>query len=69
ARASRAAIERAIEAGADPLRVEVYDVLETPVSYSAQQTIRIAAKAAGPLSPLGAKASAPIPTRPPLSIP
>lgn len=67
ARASRAAIERAIEAGADPLRVEVYDILETPVSYSAQQTIRIAAKAAGPLSPLGSQASAP--ARPPLSIP
>ena len=32
ARASQSAIDRAIEAGADPLRVEVYDVLETPVS-------------------------------------
>lgn len=55
ARASRAAIDRAIEAGADPLQVEVYDILETPVSYSAQQTIRISAKAAGPLSTLGTR--------------
>jgi len=53
ARASRAAVERAIEAGADPLKVEVIDILETPVSYSTQQTIRVSAKAAGPLARLG----------------
>ncbi|WP_319021990.1 hydantoinase/oxoprolinase family protein [Brevibacterium sp. FME17] len=61
ARASQAAIDRAIEAGADPLRVEVYDILETPVSYSAQQTVRISAKAAGPLSILGSRSSVPSP--------
>lgn len=52
-RASRAAMDRAIEAGADPLHVEVIDILETPISYSAQQTVRISAKAAGPLARLG----------------
>ena len=65
ARASQSAIDRAIEAGADPLRVEVYDVLETPVSYSAQQTVRISAKAAGPLSILGSRAPATSPDHSP----
>jgi N-methylhydantoinase A/oxoprolinase/acetone carboxylase beta subunit len=69
ARASRTAIERAIEAGADPLRVDVYDVVETPVSYSAQQTVRISAKAAGPLSSLGSSAAAQPPSRSAVSIP
>lgn len=55
AKASRAAVERAIEAGADPLRVEVVDILETPISYSAQQTVRVSVKAAGPLARLGSK--------------
>ena len=69
ARASRTAVERAIEAGADPLRVEVYDVVETPVSYSAQQTVRISVKAAGPLSSLGSRADAQPASRPAVTIP
>lgn len=68
ARASRAAIDRAIEAGADPLRVEVYDILETPVSYSAQQNVRISAKAAGPLSTLEPRPFPVTPNEPPVSI-
>ena len=59
AKASRTAVERAIEAGADPLKVEVIDILETPVSYSTQQTIRVSAKAAGPLDRFGSKNSTP----------
>lgn len=55
AKASRTAVERAIEAGADPLKVEVIDILETPVSYSTQQTIRVSAKAAGPLDRFGSR--------------
>lgn len=69
ARASRAAIDRAIEAGADPLQVEVYDILETPVSYSAQQTVRISAKAAGPLSTLETRSRHGAPDQSTLSIP
>lgn len=60
AKASQAAVERAIEAGADPLRVEVVDILETPVSYSTQQTIRVSVKAAGPLARLGSRDSPPV---------
>lgn len=48
--ASRAAIDRAIQAGADPTRVEVVDVLESPVSYSVRPTIKVSVKAAGPLA-------------------
>jgi len=47
--ASRAAIEKAIQAGADPARVEVVDVLETPVSYATRPTLKVSVKAAGPL--------------------
>ncbi|MEV0381176.1 hydantoinase/oxoprolinase family protein [Nonomuraea sp. NPDC050643] len=50
---SRAAIEKAIQAGADPARVEIVDVLETPVSYTAQPTLKVAVKAAGPLAQIG----------------
>lgn len=57
--ASRDAIERAIEAGADPLHVQIIDVVETPVSYSAEQSIRVSVKAAGPLARLGANATHP----------
>ncbi|WP_236795563.1 hydantoinase/oxoprolinase family protein [Amycolatopsis sp. GM8] len=53
AEASRAAIERAIQAGADPARTEVVDVLETPVSYSTPPTVRVSVKAAGPLARIG----------------
>lgn len=59
AAASEAAIAKAIQAGADPLAVEIVDVLETSLSYSARPTIKVSVKAAGPLSHL----AAPIPAR------
>lgn len=52
--ASRSAIARAIQAGADPLRVSVVDIRETPISYSTRPTVRVSVKAAGPLTLLGA---------------
>ncbi|RMI13663.1 hydantoinase/oxoprolinase N-terminal domain-containing protein [Cellulomonas triticagri] len=52
AEASRQAVERAIQAGADPHAVEIVDVLETPVSYATRPTVRVAVKAAGPLARL-----------------
>jgi hypothetical protein len=48
--ASRAAIARAVQAGADPLQVGVVDVLEVPVTYSAEPTVKVSVKAAGPLA-------------------
>jgi N-methylhydantoinase A/oxoprolinase/acetone carboxylase beta subunit len=54
ASASKAAIEKAIQAGADPLTVTVVDVLETPVSYTARPTVKVSVKAAGPLTRLSA---------------
>lgn len=48
--ASRAAITKAIQAGADPLAVEVVDIVETPVSYAARPTVKVTVKAAGPLT-------------------
>jgi N-methylhydantoinase A/oxoprolinase/acetone carboxylase beta subunit len=48
--ASRQAVDRAIQAGADPRAVEVVDVLETPVSYSSRPTVKVSVKAAGPLA-------------------
>lgn len=51
--ATKAAIDKAVQAGADPLRVEVVDVLETPVSYAARPTLKVSVKAAGPLARLG----------------
>jgi N-methylhydantoinase A/oxoprolinase/acetone carboxylase beta subunit len=56
--ASKAAIAKAIQAGADPLQVVVVDVLETPVSYSTRPTVKVSVKAAGPLARLGALAPA-----------
>lgn len=52
--ASQAAIAKAIQAGADPLQVEVVDVLETSLSYTTRPTVKVSVKAAGPLSRLGA---------------
>jgi N-methylhydantoinase A/oxoprolinase/acetone carboxylase beta subunit len=52
--ASEAAIAKAIQAGADPLRVEIVDVLETPVSYTTRPTVKVSVKAAGPLATLEA---------------
>ncbi|PZF84801.1 hydantoinase/oxoprolinase N-terminal domain-containing protein [Jiangella anatolica] len=57
--ASKAAIERAIQAGADPLRVVVVDVVETPISYTTRPTVRVSVKAAGPLAELRATAGSP----------
>jgi hypothetical protein len=48
--ASRQAVDRAIQAGADPRTVEVVDVLETPISYSTRPTLKVSVKAAGPLA-------------------
>ncbi|MFF0909429.1 hydantoinase/oxoprolinase N-terminal domain-containing protein [Microbacterium sp. HMH0099] len=59
AAASEAAIAKAIQAGADPLAVEIVDVLETSLSYTARPTIKVSVKAAGPLSHL----AAPLPAR------
>jgi hypothetical protein len=56
--ASKAAIAKAIQAGADPLQVAVVDVLETPVSYTTRPTVKVSVKAAGPLAHLGAFAPA-----------
>lgn len=56
--ASQAAIAKAIQAGADPLTVEVVDVLETALSYTTRPTIKVSVKAAGPLSQLAAVAPA-----------
>jgi len=55
--AGRAAIERAIQAGADPRLVEIVDVLETPISYSSRATLKVSVKAAGPLALIGNPAS------------
>ncbi|MCP2635431.1 hydantoinase/oxoprolinase family protein [Microbacterium sp. HD4P20] len=52
--ASEAAIAKAIQAGADPLQVSVVDVLETHVPYTAQPTLNVTVKAAGPLARLTA---------------
>ncbi|WEG08693.1 hydantoinase/oxoprolinase family protein [Microbacterium horticulturae] len=51
--ASEAAIAKAIQAGADPLKVEVVEVLETPISYTTHPAVNVSVKAAGPLSRLG----------------
>jgi N-methylhydantoinase A/oxoprolinase/acetone carboxylase beta subunit len=51
--AGRIAIERAIQAGADPRLVEIVDVLETPLSYSTSATLKVSVKAAGPLALIG----------------
>ncbi|GGH46940.1 hydantoinase/oxoprolinase N-terminal domain-containing protein [Microbacterium album] len=51
--ASAAALDRAIQAGADPLHVAVVDVQETPVSYTTKPALRVSVKAAGPLASIG----------------
>jgi N-methylhydantoinase A/oxoprolinase/acetone carboxylase beta subunit len=51
--AGRIAVERAIQAGADPRLVEIVDVLETPLSYSTSATLKVSVKAAGPLALIG----------------
>jgi N-methylhydantoinase A/oxoprolinase/acetone carboxylase beta subunit len=51
--AGRIAIDRAIQAGADPRLVEIVDVLETPLSYSTSATLKVSVKAAGPLALIG----------------
>ncbi|WP_223622912.1 hydantoinase/oxoprolinase N-terminal domain-containing protein [Microbacterium sp. EST19A] len=54
--ASEAAVAKAIQAGADPLQVSVVEVLETHVPYTAQPTVNVTVKAAGPLARLSAEA-------------
>ncbi|OLT04031.1 hydantoinase subunit beta [Pseudonocardia sp. CNS-004] len=51
--AGRRAVERAIQAGADPRAVEIVDVLETPASYTARPMLKVSVKAAGPLARIG----------------
>ncbi|MCK2023664.1 hydantoinase/oxoprolinase family protein [Microbacterium sp. kSW2-24] len=53
--ASEAAIAKAIQAGADPLQVSIVEVLETHVPYTAQPTVNVTVKAAGPLARLSAE--------------
>jgi N-methylhydantoinase A/oxoprolinase/acetone carboxylase beta subunit len=52
--ASEAAIERAIQAGADPLQVEIVEIAETALSYMSTPTVKVSVKAAGPLARMGA---------------
>jgi hypothetical protein len=59
--ASAAAIERAIQAGADPLQVEIVEIAETALSYMSTPTVKVSVKAAGPLARLGAPAPASAP--------
>ena len=54
--AGRIAIDRAIQAGADPRLVEIVDVLETPLSYSTSASLKVSVKAAGPLALIGSPA-------------
>jgi len=61
--ASKAAIGKAIQAGADPLTVEVVEVVETPVSYASRPTLKVSVKAAGPLARIGSETSNPHHTR------
>lgn len=44
------ACDRAVSAGADPARVEIVEVEETPLSYLAEPAVRVRAKATGPLA-------------------
>jgi hypothetical protein len=46
--ARRAAIEHAINAGADPSGVEVVELAELPLTYLLDPAVRIRVKAAGP---------------------
>ncbi|MFI6498755.1 hydantoinase/oxoprolinase N-terminal domain-containing protein [Nonomuraea typhae] len=49
-RAKEEAAARAVQAGADPERVELVDVHEVPLSYLSEPAARLHVKAAGPLS-------------------
>ncbi|BCY11620.1 hydantoinase/oxoprolinase N-terminal domain-containing protein [Actinoplanes sp. L3-i22] len=49
AAAERQAVARAVAAGADPARVRVTEVTETPLSYLSTPAVRLRVKAAGPL--------------------
>lgn len=59
AAASRAATDKAIQAGADPLHVEIVDVIETSMTYTTRPTVKVSVKAAGPLARLEAAAPRP----------
>ncbi len=48
--AGEVARRRAVQAGADPNRVEIVEVSEVPLSYLTEPAVRIQVKAAGPLS-------------------
>ena len=50
--ASEIAISRAIQSGADPSRVEVVEITETPIGYLPQPATRLRVRAAGPLQPM-----------------
>jgi hypothetical protein len=43
------AIQRAVQAGAEPDRVEIVELTEIPLSYLPEPAIRVHVKAAGPL--------------------
>jgi N-methylhydantoinase A/oxoprolinase/acetone carboxylase beta subunit len=49
-RAKEEAAARAVAAGADPSGVEIVDLLEVPLSYLSEPTVRVHVKAAGPLA-------------------
>lgn len=49
AEASEIATSRAIQAGADPRKVEIIEISETPVGYLPQPASRLRVRAAGPL--------------------
>lgn len=49
-KAKEEAAARAVQAGADPDRVELVDVHEVPLSYLAEPVVRLHVKAAGPLA-------------------
>ncbi|WP_327090156.1 hydantoinase/oxoprolinase family protein [Nonomuraea sp. NBC_01738] len=49
-RAKEEARAKAVQAGADPGRVEIVDLMEVPLSYLAEPTVRLHVRAAGPLA-------------------
>lgn len=48
--ASAMARQRAVQAGADPSSVEIVELVEVPLSYLSEPSIRVNVKAAGPLA-------------------
>jgi hypothetical protein len=48
--AYQASIDRAVEAGADPKRVEIANVDETPLSYMTPPASRLRVRAVGPMA-------------------